>query len=595
MVGATKDAVPGRLDAVLDGGPAGDAAARDKLSALSRQISNLRATQAALPYLKKGVALSQKGKFAEARIQAEKAVALDGGLLIGWHLLGIAREKTEDFAGAIDAYEKGLGIDPTNPPIANDLGRLAMRMGMLPQAEALFRHYLAHFPNTPESANNLGCVLRSQMRFQEAIDVLKPALQLHPDRVLLWITLGTVVGDMGDSDTAMAFYSEAIRLDPKNAKARYNLSTMLYAVGQIEESIALVESALPDAETPADEIMMRFALSVSQLTRGDLAQGWENYRARLDPHYHEPIHYLTTRPQWQPGADIAGRHMMIYGEQGLGDEIMFGTLLPDVLKALGPGGRLTMAVTERLLPLFRRSFPEVTFGPHKTLKHKGHNMRSAPFIEDWSDIDCWSPLAEPVRQFRLDLSDFPERPEGFLKPDPARVEHWRKVLSDLPGAKVGLLWTSLVINTHRQKYYTAFDQWEPLLRTPGVSFINLQYGDRAADLELAREKFGIEIFQPPGIDLKNDLDEVAALSRALDLVIGISNASFNIAAGCGVPSWLVTSKISWPRLGTDRYPWYSQVRVFEAADYNDWGGVMDDLSAALAQFVAPGTRAAAAG
>jgi len=175
------------------------------------------------------------------------------------------------------------------------------------------------------------------------------------------------------------------------------------------------------------------------------------------------------------------------------------------------------------------------------------------------------------------------------------VEHWRKVLSDLPGAKVGLLWTSLVINTHRQKYYTAFDQWEPLLRTPGVSFINLQYGDRAADLELAREKFGIEIFQPPGIDLKNDLDEVAALSRALDLVIGISNASFNIAAGCGVPSWLVTSKISWPRLGTDRYPWYSQVRVFEAADYNDWGGVMDDLSAALAQFVAPGTRAAAAG
>lgn len=585
MDAASKDLVPGRLNAPLDGGPAGDAGARANLAALAKQLQAARATQAALPHLKRGVSLSQSGKFDKARVSAQKAVDLDPKLLVGWHLLGIACEKTGDMLGALDAYERGLSIDPENPPIANDLGRLAMKLGMLQQAEILFRYYLAHNPNTPESANNLGCVLRSQMRFDEAIEVLKPALQQHPEKAILWITLGTVVGDMGDVGSAAAFYEEAVRLDPKNAKARYNLGLVRYSEGAIEEAVELYSAALPHAETPADSTMIRFALALASLARGDLAQGWEFYRGRLEPTYHEPIHFVTTRPVWQPGDDIAGRHLMLYGEQGLGDEIMFAGLLADVLKELGPGGRLTVAVTDRLLPLFRRSFPEVTFGAHKTIKHKGHNVRSAQFVENWAEIDAWAPLAEPMRQFRTSIDSFPARTDGFMKADPARVEHWRGVLSELPGVKVGVLWTSLVVDTHRQRYFGAFEQWEPLLRTPGASFINLQYGDRSADLAMVRERFGVDIFQPPGIDLKNDLDDVAALSCALDLVLGISNASFNIAAACGTPAWLVSARTAWTRLGTDHYPWYPQVKAFQASDFNDWSGVMAEMAEELAAFV----------
>ncbi len=577
-----------RFDVAMDGGAAGDAGSLEKLTDLSRQISSLRATQAALPHLKRGVALSQAGKFDLAAKAARTAVKLDPKLLIGWHLLGIALEKIDDWPGALECYEKGLQLDPDNPPIANDLGRLAMRMDMLPQAEILFRHYLAHFPNSPESANNLGCVLRTQMRFQDAIDVLKPALQQHPKKALLWITLGTVVGDMGDVDSAAAFYSEAIRLEPKNAKARYNLGGIHYARGEFDQAVELTETALKDAETESDRTMMRFALALALVSRGDLAQGWDHYRARLESSYHEPIHFLANRPRWEPGADIAGRHLLLIGEQGLGDEIMFAGMIPDVLKELGPGGRLTVAVTDRLRPLFQRSFPEVSFGLHKTIKHRGHNVRSAPTVEDWADIDAWAPMAEPLRQFRLTHDDFPERPEGFMKPDPARVEHWRGILADLPGPKVGLLWTSLVINTHRQRYLGAFEQWEPLLRTPGATFVNLQYGDRSAELEMVREHFGVEIFQPPGINLKDDLDDVAALCCAMDLVIGISNATFNIAASCGVPSWLITARKAWTQLGTDHYPWYSQVKVFEAGDFNDWSGVMTRLSGELTEVIGGG-------
>jgi tetratricopeptide (TPR) repeat protein len=595
MDGASKGVVPDRLNAPLDGGPAGDAGARANLQALSRQLRAARATQAAIPHMKRGVALSQSGKFDKAKAAASKAVEIDPTMLVGWHLLGIACEKTGDMLGALEAYERGLALDPENPPIANDLGRLAMKLGMLDQAEALFRYYLSHNPNTPESANNLGCVLRNQMRFDEAIAILKPALEQHPDRAILWITLGTVVGDMGDVASAAAFYQEAARLDPKNPKAGYNLGLVRYSEGAVEEAIALYSAALPHAETPADGTMIRFGLALAHLARGDLAQGWEYYRGRLEPTYHEPIHFVTTRPAWTPGDDVAGRHLMLYGEQGLGDEIMLAGVLPDLLQTLGPGGRLTAAVTDRLLPLFRRSFPEVTFGAHKTIRHKGHNIRSAPFVEDWADIDSWAPLAEPLRQFRPSVESFPDRTGGYMKADPARVEHWRDVLSGLPGMKVGLLWTSLVVDTHRQRYFGAFEQWEPLLRTPGVTFVNLQYGDRSADLAMAREQFGVEIVQPQGIDLKNDLDDVAALSCALDLVLGISNATFNIAAACGVPAWLVSARTAWTKLGTDRYPWYPQVRAFQSDDFNDWSAVMGEMAAELARFAGGAESVRAAG
>jgi ADP-heptose:LPS heptosyltransferase len=101
----------------------------------------------------------------------------------------------------------------------------------------------------------------------------------------------------------------------------------------------------------------------------------------------------------------------------------------------------------------------------------------------------------------------------------------------------------------------------------------------------------VDIWSPPGIDLKHDLDDVAALSSAMDLVLGFSNATLNIAAACGAPAWLITTPGAWPRLGTeDRYPWYPQVRVFAPAAYGAWGPVMGEVAAALQSFAVGSER-----
>jgi hypothetical protein len=210
-----------------------------------------------------------------------------------------------------------------------------------------------------------------------------------------------------------------------------------------------------------------------------------------------------------------------------------------------------------------------------------------PFLDGrLGEIDLWAPLASPLREFRPTADTFPDR-VGYMKADPDRVAHWREVLEQAPaGLKVGLLWKSAIINGGRHRFFSPFEQWAPVLKTPGVSLINLQYGDCSAEIEQARRDLGVEIWTPPGIDLKQDLDDVAALCCAMDLVIGFSNATLNIGAACGAPTWLISNPGAWPRLGTGRYPWYPQVRVFLPPGFNEWGATMDQVAGALANFAA---------
>jgi hypothetical protein len=184
-------------------------------------------------------------------------------------------------------------------------------------------------------------------------------------------------------------------------------------------------------------------------------------------------------------------------------------------------------------------------------------------------------------EFRPDLESFPDR-SGYLVPDPVRVAHWRNVLESAPvGPKVGLLWKSAVLTGGRNRYFSPFDAWEPVLRTKGTVFVNLQYGDVEEELRMARERFGVEVWNPPGIDLRQDLDDVTALSSAMDLVIGFSNATFNLAAATGTPAWLISAKGAWTSLGTDRYPWYPQVRLYRPDAYGKWGPVLETIAADL--------------
>ena len=179
-------------------------------------------------------------------------------------------------------------------------------------------------------------------------------------------------------------------------------------------------------------------------------------------------------------------------------------------------------------------------------------------------IDLWAPIATLLQTFRPTVASYPDRPAFLTPPIPSASPTGSAVLAaEAPaGPKVGILWKSLKLDGARLRYFSPFDAWEPVLTTPGVTFVSLQYGDSEAETAQARQQLGVELWRPPGIDLKNDLDDVAALTCALDMVLGPANATTNIAAACGAPVWLISTPGAWPKLGTERYPWYPQARVF---------------------------------
>ena len=172
--------------------------------------------------------------------------------------------------------------------------------------------------------------------------------------------------------------------------------------------------------------------------------------------------------------------------------------------------------------------------------------------------------------------------------DPARIAYWEDVLDrEAPaGAKVGILWKSLVSNGARHRFFAPFADWEPVLKTPGVTFVNLQYGVSDEEVAHAAAAWGVNLWTPPGIDLKDDLEEVSALTCALDLVLAPANATSNIAAACGALVWFVSTPKAWPRLGQARHPFYPRTRAFVLERYGHWRPLLAAVADALGDWSA---------
>ncbi|MCA6245116.1 MAG: tetratricopeptide repeat protein [Phenylobacterium sp.] len=561
----------------------GSSASSDALKLLSEGLAEQR-NRLVAPLLDRAVFHIKAHEPEKAAALALEALGIDERSGIGWHVLAIAQEGCGDFTTSLSCYEAALKLLPDDPDILTNLGRLAIRMGMHPVAEQLFLHFLSRKPEDPEGINNLALAMASQGHNQKAIALLKDFISRHPTHANLWNSLAGMLAGEGDIENARVFYREALRLSPRLARARYNLGSLWLDTGDPRSALREFESALKRPLAAHEKAMMTMTRGLAQLAIGRIAEGWENYEARNDVQFPEGTFFAVKGSRWKPGAPLAGASLLLVGEQGLGDEVLFANILPDVLESLGPEGRLTLAVEPRLAALMSRSFPTVRVETHRTVHAAGRIVRLVPALDTGDiEIGCWSPMASLLGQFRSRVEDFPQR-TGYLHPAPERVAYWREALAGaLSGPKVGLLWKSGVSTRERSRFFSLFDAWEPILRTPGVTFVNLQYDDCEAELQLARERFGVEIWNPPGIDLKQDLDDLTALSSALDLVIGFSNATFNLAAAAGAPAWLIAAKGAWTALGTDRYPWYPQVRLYQPAAFAEWGPVMDRVAGDLAR------------
>ncbi|MFI4936859.1 MAG: flagellar protein FlbA, partial [Caulobacterales bacterium] len=163
------------------------------------------------------------------------------------------------------------------------------------------------------------------------------------------------------------FFDEALRLDPGHAHARYNRGSAFLEMNDAQTALADCEAAITVARSGDDRLMMQLARSTIKIGLGRIGEGWDDYEARLAPLFAGATIFLVDLPAWTPETSIEGKTLLVMGEQGLGDEVLFANMLPDVIEALGPRGKLVLALEERLVGLFQRSFPTAEVVPHVTI------------------------------------------------------------------------------------------------------------------------------------------------------------------------------------------------------------------------------------
>ncbi len=485
--------------------------------------------------LAEGVARFQGGDFQEAAHLFEQCIEIVHDDAEAHLNLGIARRRLGKREEAGDCFAMALHYRPEYAEARFNFGVLDLEEGAVESAAARFEEAVRLKPDYAEAWSNLGLVQSSHLgRFEEAEASLRQALIARPHFPDALCNLGMLRNGQGRFDDALEIYDELLRHHPAMHEARLNRA-LLY------------------------------------LARGNFVRGWEDYEARKhgSPHF---VERYARFPEWD-GSPAPDKTLLVYAEQGLGDEIMFASCLPETIASVQ---HCVIDCSPKLEALFKRSFPAATV--HGTLQ----TGPDPPWLQCAPAIDLRVPMGSLPRLFRPNEAAFPPY-AGYLKADESKTARWRERLGGLgAGLKVGISWRGGTAKTRRNVRSLTLEQLLPLLQLPGVRFVSLQYTDCGEELARLRLTHGIRIEHwQEAID---DYDETAALVMALDLVISVQTAVAHLTGALGATGWVMLSAVpEWRYLASgDTLPWYPSVRLFRQRSPGEWEPVIAGVRAALA-------------
>ncbi len=456
-----------------------------------------------------------------------------------------------------------LGQSPVDAAALFYLGVGLQSQELFEAAAIAYTQAVSVEPELFEAQANLGTVLTALGRYQQALVATDRAVELAPGRPGAYLNRANARRELGDLAGAQADLERAVALEPGYAEAWSTLGNLLHDQGRLAEGLTAHNRAIAAAPELAQA---RWNRSFTLLASGALGAGWDEYEWRHRTEAARPEPRTLSWPSWQ-GEPLAGARIFVWREQGIGDELLFLTCLPDLVEA---GAQVTVAVSERLVSLVTRAFPEV--------RVVADDLTTPPAGEfDWQ-----VGLASLPRWVRRTRGAFPAA-EALLAPDPVQVEQWRARLASLgEGRRVGLCWRSGLVTPDRQKQYAPLVAFRSLLETPGITWINLQYDDCEAELTAIESQWGRRIHRWADVDLRNDLESVVGLLANLDAVVTAPTAVSSLAGAVGCPTWQVDSGSDWTVFGGSRSPWFPSIQVAALRPGEaDHGRVMTEIRSGL--------------
>ncbi len=552
-------------NALVDGGHFDEAdAAFAQAAALEPPLADI--------WLNWGALAEKQGNTGLARERYLRVTEIAPELAAGWSNLAGLAHRAGQWNEAYTLARRAIGANPRSA-VAHRLLADALRdLAQPAEAETAYAAALEVDPGQYAAWHNLGELLQGQDRLAEAVAAYRQALVCAPQAYETMVNLGGALKELADYDAGAKVYQQAQRLAPERSAAYVNHGLWHQEQGQFAEAERAFDLALAKAPDDPEARLNRALLWIQQ---GKLAASWREYEWRWKSRDTGRRGRLLEQPLWQ-GEPLAGRKILVHGEQGVGDEIMFASCLGDLVSE---GAHVTLTCDRRLAPLFARSFPTVDV----RAVERGHESWSS-----WSaeQVDFQVPAGSLPRYLRTSWQDFPDR-AGFLEADRDLVAAWRERLDALGGGmKMGLSWRGGKNAAERRRRSPLPCDWSDFGHQPGVVWIDVQYA--AAGTTVDNAEMPVPLVRFERLDPREQLDELAALLVALDGVVCVGNATAHLSGALGVPTWVLLPRYWGWRWFLDRAtcPWYRSVRIRRQSRDGDWQEVLGRVGSEIGHFVA---------
>jgi hypothetical protein len=372
-------------------------------------------------------------------------------------------------------------------------------------------------------------------------------------------------------------------MDPNYAPALANLADLLCDAGQRDEARTLYDKAVKAdfSKGSGGNAQARLNRAILHFLGGELKEGWRDYEARLSVPGKVPAS-AQHLPAWT-GGPLKRTRLLVRAEQGVGDQILFAGLIPELaVRAAAEGGSVLLECEARLAPLFARSFPGVTVKP-AVLKTVGGTLTADyAWLKQAGGATAAILMGSLPRHLRPTLESFPA-PHVFLAPDETQKARWKNVFGASPA--IGLCWRSGKSGGHRSIQYAPLEAWAAFLRElPDASagaLVCAQYDAMPEEVAALEAMSGRKIVVPETLDQKNELDRTCAMLSALDVLVSAPTAVSWLGAGAGVPTFKILHDTSWTALGRDHEPFAPSCVCVMPGTRGDWADTFAKARALL--------------
>jgi tetratricopeptide (TPR) repeat protein len=506
----------------------------------------------------RGTLLQERILWREALLAYDRAIAIHPGEALVFYNRGTVLKELKDALAAVASYDKAIALNPHLALAYANRATLLQELNQKPAALTDYDRAITLNDRDAATHTNRAVLLQQMGRRAEALAGYDRAIALDPQYADAWFNRGTALYDDDDLPAALDSYEHAVAVDPDFGDAYVNRGVTLQNMGHVDQGIESYKQAirinpnLPEAH---------YNLALASLTIGDYATGWSEYewrwQAESGPIYREKRSF--SQPLWVGKETIAGKTIMLYGEQGLGDSLQFCRYIEWVARL---GARVILEVPS-LLTTICATLPGVS--------------QIIPYGSPLPHFEYQCPLMSLPLAFSTTLDTIPSA-SGYLRADAGKVAAWRNRLGAATKPRIGLTWSgNQAAGTNRKRHF-ALSSLLPYL-SRDFHYYCLQKEVTAADHETLANTSWIFQFQ----DLLKDFSDTAALCECMDLVISVDTSVAHMSCALGKKTWVLLAYVADWRwlLEREDNPWYHAARLFRQTSPGEWNGAFERVATAL--------------